>query len=53
MYVACMRQPGHAEAGSRWYRAFQTKEVLRWVRGEFDDPASTCRFAGYTAPAIR
>ncbi|BBZ42597.1 alpha/beta fold hydrolase [Mycobacterium conspicuum] len=36
MYVECMRQPGHAEAGSRWYRAFQTKEVLRWMRGAFD-----------------
>ncbi|MGA7051778.1 MAG: alpha/beta hydrolase [Mycobacterium sp.] len=37
MYVECMRQPGHAEAGSRWYRTFQTTEMLRWVRGEFDD----------------
>jgi len=37
MYVECMRQPGHAEAGARWYRAFQTKEMLRWMRGEFDD----------------
>jgi pimeloyl-ACP methyl ester carboxylesterase len=24
-------------AGSRWYRTFQTTEVLRWLRGEFDD----------------
>lgn len=37
MYVACMGQPGHAEAGSRWYRTFQTTEMLRWMRGEFDD----------------
>ena len=37
MYVECMRQPGHAEAGSRWYRNFQTSEILRWMRGEFDD----------------
>jgi pimeloyl-ACP methyl ester carboxylesterase len=37
MYAACMREPGHAEAGSRWYRTFQTTEMLRWVRGEFDD----------------
>jgi pimeloyl-ACP methyl ester carboxylesterase len=37
MYVECMRQPGHAEAGSRWYRTFQTTEVLRWTRGEFND----------------
>ena len=35
-YVECMGQPGHVEAGSRWYRAFQTREVLRWIRGEFD-----------------
>ncbi|KZS83138.1 epoxide hydrolase [Mycobacterium persicum] len=37
MYVDCMRQPGHAEAGSRWYRSFQTTEMLRWLRGEYDD----------------
>jgi pimeloyl-ACP methyl ester carboxylesterase len=37
MYGACMRQPGHAVAGSRWYRTFQTIEMLRWLRGEFDD----------------
>ena len=37
MYLECMQQPGHAEAGSRWYRSFQTKEMLRWMRGEYDD----------------
>jgi pimeloyl-ACP methyl ester carboxylesterase len=37
MYIECMRQPGHAEAGSRWYRSFQTTEMLRWMRGEFDE----------------
>ncbi|OBG60594.1 epoxide hydrolase [Mycobacterium sp. E1715] len=37
IYAECMRQPGHAEAGSRWYRSFQTGEMLRWMRGEFDD----------------
>ncbi len=37
LYVDCMRQPGHAEAGSRWYRSFQTGEMLSWMRGEFDD----------------
>jgi pimeloyl-ACP methyl ester carboxylesterase len=37
MYVECMRQPGHAVAGSRWYRTFQSTEMLRWMRGEFDD----------------
>ena len=36
MYMECMRQPGHAEAGSRWYRSFQTREMLSWMRGEFD-----------------
>jgi pimeloyl-ACP methyl ester carboxylesterase len=35
-YVECMRQPGHAEAGSRWYRTFQTREVARWMRGEYN-----------------
>lgn len=37
LYIECMRQPGHAEAGSRWYRSFQTGEMLRWARGEYDD----------------
>jgi pimeloyl-ACP methyl ester carboxylesterase len=37
MYLECMRQPGHAVAGSRWYRTFQSTEMLRWLRGEFDD----------------
>jgi pimeloyl-ACP methyl ester carboxylesterase len=36
LYGECMRQPGHAEAGSRWYRTFQTTELRRWARGEFD-----------------
>lgn len=35
MYGECMNQPGHAEAASRWYRSFQTKELLRWGRGEY------------------
>jgi pimeloyl-ACP methyl ester carboxylesterase len=37
MYVECMHQPGHVEAGSRWYRTFQTREMLSWMRGEFND----------------
>jgi pimeloyl-ACP methyl ester carboxylesterase len=37
MYSECMRAPGHAEAGSRWYRSYQTGEMLRWVRGEYAD----------------
>ncbi|AAS06100.1 MULTISPECIES: alpha/beta fold hydrolase [Mycobacterium avium complex (MAC)] len=36
LYLECMRQPGHAEAGSRWYRSFQTREMLSWMRGEYD-----------------
>ena len=36
MYVECMRQAGHAVAGSRWYRTFQFRESARWARGEFD-----------------
>ncbi|MCV7258658.1 alpha/beta fold hydrolase [Mycobacterium shimoidei] len=37
MYIECMRQSGHAVAGSRWYRTFQMREMARWMRGEFDD----------------
>ncbi|OBA61328.1 epoxide hydrolase [Mycobacterium sp. 1100029.7] len=37
LYLECMREPGHAEAGSRWYRSYQTGEMLRWVRGEYAD----------------
>lgn len=36
MYGECMREPGHAVAGSRWYRTFLSTEALRWLRGEFD-----------------
>ena len=24
-------------AGSRWYRTFQTRELVRWLRGEYND----------------
>lgn len=37
LYAECMRQPGHAEAGSRWYRSFQNTEMLSWMRGEYED----------------
>jgi pimeloyl-ACP methyl ester carboxylesterase len=37
LYVERMTQPGHAAAGSRWYRTFQTREALPWLRGEFSD----------------
>lgn len=36
MYAECMREPGHAVAGSRWYRTALTGEMLRWPR-EFGD----------------
>ncbi|OBK82433.1 alpha/beta fold hydrolase [Mycobacterium sp. 1165178.9] len=36
MYLECMQQPGHAEAGSRWYRSFQTKEMRKWMRGQYN-----------------
>ncbi|AII10458.1 alpha/beta fold hydrolase [Rhodococcus opacus] len=29
LYVRCMREPGHAVAGSRWYRTFLTREMIR------------------------
>lgn len=37
LYLECMREPGHAEAGSRWYRSYQAGEMMRWVRGEYAD----------------
>jgi pimeloyl-ACP methyl ester carboxylesterase len=37
MYIECMRAPGHAVAGSRWYRTALTTDTPRWLRGEFDD----------------
>lgn len=40
-YIGCLRRPGYAEAGSRWYRTFQTREVFRWLRGEFADTRMT------------
>ncbi|EUA10472.1 alpha/beta hydrolase family protein [Mycobacterium xenopi 4042] len=35
-YVELMREPGHAVAGSRWYRTFQTREMLSWLRGAYE-----------------
>jgi pimeloyl-ACP methyl ester carboxylesterase len=37
LYAECMQQPGHAEAGSRWYRSCLTGEMLQWMRGEYAD----------------
>jgi len=36
-YIESMREPGHAVAGSRWYRTFMTRELWRWLRGEYND----------------
>jgi len=32
-----MGEPGHAVAGSRWYRTAQNRELIPWLRGEFAD----------------
>ena len=37
LYVQRLVQPGHAVAGSRWYRTFQNREAIRWMRGEYAD----------------
>jgi pimeloyl-ACP methyl ester carboxylesterase len=37
LYLSRMRAPGHAVAGSRWYRTFLAGEAMRWLRGEFAD----------------
>jgi pimeloyl-ACP methyl ester carboxylesterase len=37
VYTHRMREPGHAVAGSRWYRSFVTREFPLWLRGEFAD----------------
>jgi len=35
LYIRRMGEPGHAFAGSRWYRTAQTRELPRWLRGEY------------------
>ncbi|MCV7436465.1 alpha/beta fold hydrolase [Mycobacterium seoulense] len=37
LYARRMREPGHAVAGSRWYRTFLTREFLPWVAGRYAD----------------
>jgi pimeloyl-ACP methyl ester carboxylesterase len=37
LYVRRFAEPGHAVAGSRWYRSAQTRDVPRWFRGEYAD----------------
>ena len=55
LYVHRMGEPGHAVAGSRWYRTFQNREALRWLRGEFDDArvdVPVCWLLGTGDPVI-
>ncbi len=33
LYLERMRDPARAAAGSRWYRTFQAREALAWLRG--------------------
>lgn len=37
IYLSRMRDPARANAGSQWYRTFQTREFLSWIRGEYAD----------------
>jgi pimeloyl-ACP methyl ester carboxylesterase len=37
LYLGRLREPARAYAGSQWYRTFQAREVLRWLRGEYMD----------------
>jgi pimeloyl-ACP methyl ester carboxylesterase len=37
LYVRRMGEPGHAVAGSRWYRTAQNRELIPWMRGRFAD----------------
>jgi pimeloyl-ACP methyl ester carboxylesterase len=35
IYLSRWRDPARAYAGSQWYRTFQTREALSWMRGEY------------------
>jgi pimeloyl-ACP methyl ester carboxylesterase len=35
IYLSRMQDPARALAGSQWYRTFQGREVVRWLRGEY------------------
>ena len=37
LYLNRMRDPARAYAGSQWYRTFQAREFLNWIRGEYSD----------------
>jgi len=36
-YTTPMAEPGHAVAGSRWYRTFLSREAARWLRNGFPE----------------
>jgi pimeloyl-ACP methyl ester carboxylesterase len=35
IYLSRLRDPARAYAGSQWYRTFQAREALSWLRGEY------------------
>lgn len=37
LYISRLREPGHAVAASRWYRAGLASEAFRWLRGEYEN----------------
>lgn len=37
LYLDRLRDPARAYAGSQWYRTFQMRESLSWLRGEYAD----------------
>ena len=55
LYIDRLVQPGHAVAGSRWYRTFQNHEALRWLRGEYADAridVPVCFLTGSLDPVV-
>jgi pimeloyl-ACP methyl ester carboxylesterase len=53
-YQAPMRDPARAYAGSQWYRTFQTRELVGWLRGKYAMPVNVpLRFVtGLNDPVI-
>ena len=41
IYLSRMRDPARAYAGSQWYRTFQSRELLPWIRGRYADARVT------------
>lgn len=38
IYLERLRDPARAYAGSQWYRTFQAREAVPWIRGRYDGP---------------